>query len=234
MGYKQIQTPTLIGKAAEQFELFDHFLYFIDADLWTEAEVGTGTVGHEGAGRSRMALFCTAANDAAVLATTNELFKFTANKSMLAWGLINGSDVNTDDGIVFFGWADAMAGTTLADTTGAVTATDACGLYKLPGTTVWAFHTEINGAVTATTSTTSALTGSAQELKIEVTPRSATVFECRPFVDGFHLEDANGNKIMHTVTLGTATDMDFGMLTKSTHANDFTVYVDALYASQLI
>ena len=91
----------------------------------------------------------------------------------------------------------------MADTTGAITATDACCIYKLQDTSVWAFHTEINGTATATVSTTAAPGSGAQTLRIEVTPRSSTVFECRPFVDGVQLRDANGNPIMHTITLGT-------------------------------
>ena len=232
MGYKQTQNPERYF-SRDEFALFDDFFEFVTGDVWTSAVAGTGTVTHEGsAGTTRMKLFCTAANDAAVLPTTHEMFKFRANKAMAAEGLIEFTDVDTDDGMVFFGWADALAATTMADTTGAITATDACCIYKLQDTSVWAFHTEINGTATATVSTTAAPGSGAQTLRIEVTPRSSTVFECRPFVDGVQLRDANGNPIMHTITLGTATDMDFGAMTKSNDAADFNVYVDYLFASQ--
>lgn len=234
MGYKQTQNPERYF-SRDEFALFDDFAEFVTGDVWTSAVAGTGTVTHEGsAGRSAMKLFNTAANDAAVLASTHELFKFRAGKAMTAEGLIEFVDVDTDDGMVFFGWADALAATTMADTSGAITATDACCIYKLPDTSVWAFHTEINGSSTATVSTTAAPASSgAQTLRIDVTPRSSTVFECRPFVDGVQLKDSNGNPIMHTVTLGTATDMDFGAMTKSNDAADFNVYVDYLFASQV-
>jgi hypothetical protein len=226
-----------VHDAREQTDVFDHFTWYVDAHQWTKAEVGTGTLAHEGdAGRSTIKLFCTAANDASVLATTNEIFKFIASKAMVFETKIIFTDVNTDDGHVFFGCANALAGTTMADTTGAITATDAIGIYKLPDTTVWAFHTEINGSITglgtATTGTASSTTagGSAfQTLRIEVVPRSSTVFECRPFVDGVQLKTSVGVPIMHTITLGTATEMDFGLMTKSNHANDFNLYCDYIW-----
>lgn len=234
MGSKTLVYPQYLSTALEQIEVYDHFNYYVDADLWTKAVVGTGTVAHAGDDLgTTVKLFCTAANDAAVLPTTNELFKFTASKEMRAKGLITFTDVNTDDGHVFFGWADALAATTMADSTGAITATDACCIYKLPDTTVWAFHTEINTSATASVSTTTAGGTSQQELEIRVTPRSSTVFEARPFVDGVQLKTSAGVAIMHTITLGTATAMDFGAMTKSNHANDFNVYVDLLYAAQV-
>ena len=237
MGYKLTRIPTTLADAREQVDVFDHFTHYVDGGLWTKAEVGTGTVAHEGdSGRTCLKLFCTAANDAAVLATTNEIFKFIASKAMVFETSVVFTDVNTDDGHVFFGCADALAGTTMADTTGAITATDCIAIYKLPNTTKWAFHTEINGSITglgdATTGTTSTTTagGSAfQTLRIEVIPRSSSVFECRPYVDGVQLENSSGVPIMHTVTLGTATDMDFGLMTKSNHANDFNFYPDYAY-----
>lgn len=232
MGYKLTQSPERYF-SRDEFALFDDFDHYITGDTWTGAVVANGTVTHEGSnGASRMRLFTTTINDAAVLATTNELFKLRAGKAMVGEGLINFTDVNTDDGHVVFGFADAMAGTTSADTTGAIAATDAVVIHKKPDETVWTFHTEINGSSTATRSTTTA-GGSDQTLRVEVTPRSSTVFECRPFVDGVQLKDANGMPIMHTITLGTATDMDFGVMTKANHADDFICYVDYLFANQV-
>jgi hypothetical protein len=233
MAYKQLPAPTRFFDR-DAYVLFDDFNEFVTADVWTSAVAGTGTVAHDGSvGRSHMELFNTAANDAAVLATTHEMFKFIASKAMYCEGRIIFTDVDTDDGMVAFGWADALAATTLADTTGAVTATDAALIYKLPDTTVWAFHTEINGSATATTSGTTAGGTAHQQLAIDIIPRSSTVFEARPFVDGVQLKDSSGNKIMHTITLGTATDLDFGVMTKSNDAADFSLFVDYLYAAQV-
>lgn len=234
MGRKILFHNPQLQAGREQFEIFDHFVDFTDAQLWTVAVAATGTAAHEGPGRSRFKLFGTADNDPAVIATTHELFKFVAGKPMECEGLINFTDVNTDDGAIGFGFADALAATTLADTTSAVTVTDGALIYKPKNSTVWAFHTEINGTSEATTSSTTAGGTADQQLRISCIPVSSTVFECRPYVDGVQLKTAAGAPIMHRVTLGTATDMDFGVILKDGHANDFTCYIDYLYAAQAI
>jgi hypothetical protein len=232
MGAKLLRIPDELTCARDQFGVFDHFNEFVTGDVWTSAVAGTGTVLHEGPGRSRMALFSTADNDAAVLPTTHELFKFVSGKAIMAEAVVQYTEVNTDDSSVGFGFADAMAATTLADDTGAVAATDALLIFKVKNSTIWQFHTEINGVATTTASTTTAGGSAAQTLRIEVTPRNSTELECRPFVDGVQLKDSSGNKIMHVVTLGTATDMDFGLVVKGHHANDLTVYTDYVFAAQ--
>lgn len=236
MGHKLVKLNEALLQYEDQYGFYDHFPYYVDADLWTKAVAGTGTVTHEGsAGRSAMKLFCTAANDAAVLATTNEIFKLRAGKSMVGEGILIFTDVNTDDGHVGFGFADALAATTMADTTGAITATDAVMIYKLPDTAVWRFHTEINGtAATASVSTTTAGGSANQILRIEIEPRNSTTLVARPFVDGVPLRDSNGKEIAHDIVLGTATDLDFGAMTKSNHADDFNCYVEALGAYEVL
>jgi hypothetical protein len=192
-----------------------------------------------------MELFATAANDAAVLATTHEIFEYTAAKAMVAECRIKSADVNTDDGFWAFGFADALAATTMADTTGAITATDAALIYKLPDTTVYALHTEINGLqnrkgdgsasadAASTTSTIARSTTDWQTLRIEVIPRSSTIFEVRGYVDGVLMKDSGGVPIQHAVALGTSTELDFGVVVKSNHTSDLSVFIDYLYAAQL-
>src|SRR5688572_5875540 len=123
MGNKILAAPTARFNR-EEYCVFDDFVSFTDAQLWTLAVAGTGTVAHDGStGQSAMELFNTAANDAAVLATTHEIFKFIASKAMVYEARIKTADVDTDDGMWAFGFADALAATSMADTTGAITAT---------------------------------------------------------------------------------------------------------------
>lgn len=236
MGYKMNQ-PLTARFSREEFSLFDDFTYYTDADLWTKlaADVTpSATVAHEGPGRSRVVITTGALdNHEAGLFTTNELFKFLANKSIVGEGLIQYTEAATDDANVAFGFADAMGANLITDNGAGITATDGVLIYKTDGSTVWKFHTEINGAELDSTSTTTAGGAAAQQLRIDVLPRSATEFECRPFVDGVQLKDANGKPIMHVVTLGTATDMDFGVYAKSGGASGEVVNVDYLYAAQL-
>jgi hypothetical protein len=233
MGYKIADHP-LDKFSRETNELFDDFSWFVTAHQWTSAVAGTGTVTKAGDSGTDIRLFSTADNDAAVLATTNEDFKYTANKDIYAeFGGVNLGPPNTNALSAFFGFADALAATTVADTTGAVTATDALGITLVTGSLLWRFHTEINGTATSTTSNLSYTASTRTHLKIEAIPVSSTVFECRPYVDGVQLEDSNGVPIMHRVTLGTATDMDFGAVIKGHHADDSVNLVDWVYASQV-
>lgn len=233
MGHKLLRLPDVLHSAREQFEIFDHFTWYVTAHQWTAAVAGTGTVTHEGPGRSRMALFSTADNDAAVLPTTDELFLFTAGKSIMAEGKIQYTEVNTDDSSVAFGFADAMAATTVADSTGAIAAGSAALIHKVKDDTFWRFHTEVNGVITASTSDTTAGGSAPQTLRIEIEPRNSTTLVARPFVNGVQLKTSTGIPIAHDIPVASATDMDFGVVAKGHHANDFTVYVDYLYAAQV-
>jgi hypothetical protein len=238
MGNKMLFYSAALGSAREQFELFDHFTAYNDADLWTKLASDTNaTVAHEGPGRSRVAIFTGDAvkNNEACFATTHELFKYVANKAIVGEGKIQYAESATDDAKVAFGFADAIAANSITDA-GAIAATDAAIIWKTEDSTVWRFHTEINGTSTASVSTTTAGGSSAQVLRIEALPVSATVYEVRPFCDGVQLKDSNGLPIMHRVTLGTATDMDFGVYVKAGAgtSGQETVYVDYLYAAQVI
>lgn len=222
----------------DQFTLVDDFLSYSDTDLWTKLAADTNaTVAHEGPGRSRVKLFTGDAikNNEAAFATTNELYKFVASKELVVEGVVEYAESNTDDACVAFGLADAIGANLITDAGAAVTATDAALIYKTDGSTVWKFHTEINGTAVDSTSTTTAGGTSPQTLRIECKPVSSTVFECRPYVDGVQLEDSNGVPIMHRVTLGTATDMDLGAYVKagSGTSGQETLYVDYIYAAQV-
>lgn len=239
MGAKALRIPAYLHDAREQYAVFDDFDYYVNADRWTVLASDTNaTAAHEGSvGKTRVKLFTGDAilNNEAAIATTNEVFKFIANKAIVCEGLIEYAESATDDAKVAFGMADAIGANLITDAGTAVTATDALLIYKTTDSTVWKFHTEINGTSTTTTSATTAGGTSAQTLRIEAVPRSSSVFECRPYVDGVQLKDANGVPIMHTVTLGTATDMDFGAYVKSGSgtSGQETLYVDYLYAAQV-
>jgi hypothetical protein len=219
------------------FELFDDFNYFVNADLWTVlVSDGTTTAAHEGDGsRSRFKLYTdTTDNNECDIATTNELFKFLTLKPIYVAGLIQYAEGNTDDANVAFGLADALGADLIADDGGAVgIANEGALIYKKDGATVWSFCTEMDTVNTASTSTTTAGGSSAQLLAIDILWLSATVFQARPFVDGVQLIDStSGDPICHNVTLGTATDMDFGVYLKTGRTGAETLYVDWLYACQ--
>src|SRR4051812_29408482 len=135
MGSKILQPPTRYF-SRDEFVLFDEFDSYTDAQLWTKAVAATGTVTHEGdAGRTCMKLFATAIDDAAVLTTTNEIFKFIANKAQVFETCIQYTEVNTDDTSMYFGTANAMAATTIADGGLTLALTDGVGIFKLKDST---------------------------------------------------------------------------------------------------
>lgn len=235
MGNKLNRVPSVLHDAREQTDLFDHFTEFTDAQRWTVAVAGTGTATHGGsAGASNFRLFSTADNDAAVIATTHEIFIFAARKDMVAEARVNFTKPGTLNGGFAFGFADAMAATLVADNGGGIVIpNEGAMLTTIEGDNVWSLCTEMDGTQTITASTTVASAGAWQTLRLEVLWRSATIFHVRGYVNGQLLRDSNGLPIEHEVTLGTATDMDFGCVMKGHHADDMVGLVDYLYASQL-
>ncbi len=237
MGRIQLPNPERLF-SREAFEIFDDFNHYTTADQWTQAVVANGTCTLPD-GRSCLRLFGTTDNDAACIATTTEQFKFTANQPMYAEMRMLFTDTATFTTAFFFGWVDALAGTTNASDGETLTLTnEGCGIWvsSESGATagvLYQFTTEMDGVNTNSISNLAPQSTSYQTLKIDIVPRSSTVFEARPFVDGKQLIDnTSGNPIMHTITLGTATDMDFGVNMRTCHADDSTMYIDYLYASQ--
>jgi hypothetical protein len=101
MGQKRLQ-PASRYVNLEDFVIYDDFVSFTDAQLWTVAVAATGTAAHQGPGRTNFRLFGTADNDPAVIATTHEIYKYTAGKAMNAQASVVFVDHNTDDGAFAF------------------------------------------------------------------------------------------------------------------------------------
>ncbi len=221
----------------DDFILYDEFTDFTDAKVWTilDADSG-GDVTHRGAGvNGEMHLQAdTTDNIECALVTTNEMFKFTAYKGIMCETRIQYTEVNDNDAGVAFGFADAMGANQLGDTGGAMAINDS-GLiiYKIDGGTVWRFGTDIGGAgVADNTSDTTAGGAAYQVLRIELKPASATTFTAIPYVNGVQLETSGGALISETITLGTATEMDFGLYLKTGEAQTEDVYCDYMFATQ--
>lgn len=232
MGYKLTDHPE-DRFSRDSYVLFDDFSWFVTAHQWTSAVAATGTVTKAADSGTDIRLFSTADNDAAVLATTNEDFKFVAGKSMFCESEVRITPANTDDVSGAFGFADALAATSVADSTGAITATDAVVIHVIKDSLLWRFHTEINGTAEASVSDTPYVAGVSQILNVDINAVSSTVFECIPKINGVQLKTAIGRPIMHRVTLGTATDMDFGWVFKGHHADDAILLSDYVYASKV-
>lgn len=250
MGNKLIHRLPDLGNAREQFEVFDEFWNYNDGDLWTKLASDTNaTVAHEGSsGATRVKLYTGDAikNNEACFATTNEIFKYVANRGIELEGLVQFAESATDDAKVAWGIADAI-GANLVTDAGAITANDAALIWKTEDSTVWRFHTECNGvqnkkypggstaADASTISTTTAGGSAAQRLSISITPVSATIMRLVPKVDGVALVDSNNVPIVHHIAIASATEMDFGAYVKSGSgtSGQETLYVDYMYGAQV-
>ena len=234
MGSKITRTP-LRYFSRDEFAVFDDFDTFVDGEKWTIFDTPTSaSVTHEGSGRGRMKLFASVDNEDAAIATTHELFRFVANKAMVAEASIQFTQIQTSTEGIAFGFADAFGDGLHGDDAAGIVVNDSAALiYKLSGAAVWRFHTEVGGTVVDTVSVTATDSGNEQNLRIEITPRSSTVFNARPFVDGVQLRDSEGVPIRHDVTIPTSTDMDLGLYLIGGHVDDTTLYTDYLFGSQV-
>jgi len=233
-----------LGYVSREFEIFDDFTSQVDADLWTAIADGTGTVA-VGDGENGI-LTCTtqAADDmAAGIVTTHELFKLAVNRSMHAKGRICFEEIDNPnaDANLWFGWGDALASDVpINDANALAINADGVGLYKLAGSDKWSLVTQINGGTATTTESDLEVDLDAatyQEVELIVqhktnTSSTAGDLSVTAKVDGAQLVDANGKKIEHTITIGTATEMDFGALVKTSTANAEVLKIDYLRAGQ--
>ncbi len=251
MGNKLVASQPILGNCREQYELFDEFWNYNDGDLWTKLAADTNaTVAHEGSsGATRVKLLTgdSIKNNECCFATTNEQFKFVANKPIEIEGMIQYAEVATDDAKVAWGIADAIGANFVPDVGATITANDAAVIWKDTDETKWRFHTACNsvknkkypggsGADAASTlSTTTAGGTSAQRLSISVTPVSSTVMRLVPKVDGVQLVDSNNVPIVHHIAIASATEMDFGAYVKSGSGTSGieTLYVEYMYGSQV-
>ncbi len=250
MGNKLVVSNLTVTSAREQFELFDEFWNYNDGDLWTKLSADTNaTVAHEGSsGATSVKLFTgdSIKNNEACFATTNEQFKYVANKPIEIATMVQFAESATDDAKVAWGIADAIGANFVPDAGGDITANDAAVIWKDTDATVWRFHTECNnvknkkypggsGASDASTiSTTTAGGAAAQRLSISVTPVSSTVMRLVPKVDGVQLVDSNNVPICHHIAIASATEMDYGAYVKSGSGTSGveTLYVEYMYGAQ--
>lgn len=235
MGRSVLQSPwTYINK--DEYAVADDFTHWIDADEWTVLHAdGGATVTHEGPGRSWINMeIKTTDNDEAAIVTTNELFKFITLVPIHVTARIQYTEVNTDDANVAFGLADAIGANFITDDGAALAiANEGAVIYKLDGDTTWRFATEMDTVQTTSQSTTTAGGATPQVLEIDIIPTTATTFQARPFVNGVQLLDStSGDPIMHTITLGTATDMDLGVYGKTGAAQEENIRIDYIIGQQ--
>lgn len=217
------------------FTIESDFTHYLSSGDWTSITETNSTVAESDAAGGILVLNTVdTANTAAGVETTCELFKFAADKPMVAEGRIQYTEVNTNQAGIVFGFADATGVGSVVDGGASVNINSSgCFLYKLTGETVWRFVLENNGTVASGTSDTTAGGSSYQTLRIEITTPDATKVEATAFVDGVQIKDSNGNPIVLSVAHASSTEMNFAFIVKAGDAGAQAALVDYLAAAQI-
>lgn len=170
-------------------------------------------------------------NDESYVQTKIENWLFADNKPMRCGAYVQFTEANTDDANIGFGLLNAPVANTLVDDGAGIRTTGSgVAIYKVDGGTVWKCVTMMNGTQTVSTSTTSAGGSAYQLLEIEVVDHSPTEIEVVFLVDGKYLVDStSGQRIVHRVTISSATEMAMWAGVKNGGANLETLNVDYWY-----
>lgn len=223
-----------------QYGFFEDFLEFVDGDLFSKVDADSGaTAAIDADGEGGLVLLTTGAtdNNEAYLFSTQELFKFAANRPLVCEARIQYAEANTDDANVFFGFMDAIGANALVDDgVGPKASYSGAVFYKADGESVWSVENSI-GATQKTTQLTAdnSLDGTAQSaggaayqtLAIEVTPHGGGSCDVSFWIDDVLV--AKHKDQSYT----SATQMMVGCGVKAGGANSEVLTVDYISAYQL-
>jgi len=181
-------------------------------------------------------------NDEIYIARAVEEFLFADDKPLYWSTRLRLAEANTDDANIICGVMDAVAANRLQDDgAGPPSSYSGAVFFKVDGGTVWQFETSL-GSTQITTALAALSPDGASDyhtLWIEARRRDATTIELIPFIDEAGGQkkdqalDANGDKIKHTITLGSPTDMMAFAGVKNGGANAETLIVQYMAAYQL-
>lgn len=233
---KALNASQATSNARLQFELIDHFASFTDTQVWTETSSDTtAVIAMTAAAGGGITLTTDATNNnECYLESTNELFKFLANRPIHLQALISYTEANTDDANVMVGLMDAPGANSIVDDgAGPKASYSGAVIYKVDGGTTWLFETSNATTQTNSTSTTTAGGGVDQLLEIEVIDVSGTAVDIIPKINGQQLIDStSGDLIKHTVLLASATEMAIVVGNKAGGSNSEVLTLRMISATQ--
>ena len=234
-----LRYPQALLEGRDQFGLFDDFLWFVTAHLWTSTLTDSGTASVGDARKGILALVpsdgTVADNDEAYIESTPECFLLVAEKPFFCEALVQYTEANTDDANVMFGLMDAIGANTLVDNgAGMKTSFSGACIYKVDGSNAWKCITSNGSSQTITTSTKTAGGSSYQRLRIEGREVDGSNFEVTFFCDDQPLLDSTYRRpIKHNVAISSATEMHVGAGVKNGDTNLETLNIDYIAAYQL-
>jgi hypothetical protein len=218
-----------------QTELTDDFHAYTDGHIWTAVDGDSGAlVALDSDGVGGVVTLTTGAtdNNEAYLYSP-ELFKYLDNRPLEFEAAVQYSEANSDDANILVGLMDApAAGSLLDDGAGPKASYSGAVFFKADGDTVWSVETSIAGTQTTTVTSSPAGTASWQRLAIRVLDISSSTAKVAFFVDGTQCRDTSGNPIVHSVSIGSATEMAVAVGIKAGSANSESLNLDYITCLQ--
>lgn len=243
-----VASQGVLTRGKRDFEIFNDWPNFATGtDGWTSLAADGGASVAVNDGRRGILTLTTGAtdNNEAAIRTTTELFLGVAGKPMWGEVLAQYAEANTDDAnvapIVF---SDLIAANLLGDDAGGpVASMDGAMIYKLDGQTAWRCFSA-NGATTTTNTTGITAGGSTggyygnddgyHLFRIEIADYTSANMQVTFWYDGVQMRDATTNLfIVHTVSLTSWTEMEFGSYIKAGGANSEVLLCDYHAAGQV-
>lgn len=222
------------------FTLWDDFTEFVTGDVWTSVLTDSGTIATEDAAGGVLLFTASdgtvADNDEVYLKSTKEVFLFADDKPLYGAWRLKFTEANTDDANVAMGFMDAVAANSILDNGGGPKASySGATFFKVDGGVVWKFQTSIGAVQTTTTLSDVAAAGDGtyRIFEIECRPRSSTLMEVIPKINGKQCLDSNYVPVKHLVTFTGATEMQAFVGLKNGDTNLETLRLDYVAARQL-
>jgi len=216
----------VVADPSKAITLYDEFLWFTEADVWTTTEDGgkSGTDGIMDEIGGVYANFCDGDdNDESYCIAAGQSFQFLTGKKMWFEARLRVDEANTDDANVIVGLSDQAGANMLQDTgAGPAASYDGAVFFKVDGGTYWQFETS-NAAAQVTTATLAAY---ADDTMIKLGFYYDGVTSVYPYADGV-LGTA------HTIVLAAQTEAYAFFGLKAGDTNEESVEIDYIKCVQM-
>jgi len=215
------------------FILKDDFASFTTAQLWTFADSNDGSAS-VGDVKNGVLSIVTDDSDAnanafAEVATTKEIFKVEAGKSIIGYWRIKLAEANTDDAIFCVGFSSVIGSTLMGnDAAGPVGTYDGALVFKVDGGTVFQGETSNAGTQNTDTNIGAFVTDTWYDVVIEILTDSAS--DTAATVN-FYINGTLGGT--ESLTISGLEEMHAVSFVKSGSAYAETLEVDYVFASQV-
>lgn len=224
------------------FGFFDDFESYVTGDRWTPLTADSSsastlvlcktTTGGKG-GILSITQDATD-NDEIYFGTTQNLFKFVADKPAIFEIRLQYAELNTNANNVMVGFLSTKAANSIIDDgAGPVASATMAVIYKVDGGTVWRCRSQVGAAVGQTDTVSQHTAGGSayQTLTVEYKPYSSTNAHIIYSLDGQPMLDANGRAIVHDLVIANAVECVafFGCKTGSATAEVLLVDYCAAY-----